>query len=88
VVVTGDGDYTSEQPADGPVRTAYSYGGGRLREVLFLNNRLTGCVPEAQGFLPCIQVLDLSNNRCRGTPSSAAAEVRDIGSSMLSPSIG
>ncbi|XP_039836853.1 leucine-rich repeat extensin-like protein 7 [Panicum virgatum] len=50
----------------GPVPAAYGGYGGRVREVLFLNNNLTGCVPEALGFLPSIQVLDLSYNALSG----------------------
>ncbi|KAI5021620.1 hypothetical protein ZWY2020_058350 [Hordeum vulgare] len=43
-----------------------AYGYGRVRELLFLNTTLTGCVPEALGFLPYIEVLDLSNNLLSG----------------------
>lgn len=57
----------------GAVPAAYEFGagagagaGGRVREVLFLNNNLTGCVPEALGFLPSMQVLDLSYNALSG----------------------
>lgn len=49
-----------------PATYGYGAGGGRVREVLFLNNNLTGCVPEALGFLPSIQVLDLSYNALSG----------------------
>uniref|UniRef100_A0A0D3G436 non-specific serine/threonine protein kinase n=1 Tax=Oryza barthii TaxID=65489 RepID=A0A0D3G436_9ORYZ len=39
---------------------------GRVREVLFLNNKLSGCIPEELGFLPTIEVLDLSYNSLSG----------------------
>jgi hypothetical protein len=50
----------------GPLPASYGYSGGRIREALFLNNNLTGCVPEALGFLPGVQVLDLSRNALTG----------------------
>ncbi|GJN35838.1 hypothetical protein PR202_gb24648 [Eleusine coracana subsp. coracana] len=51
----------------GQLPSTYGYtGGGRVREALFLNNNLTGCVPEALGFMPSIQVLDLSYNALTG----------------------
>ncbi|XP_066363414.1 leucine-rich repeat extensin-like protein 4 [Miscanthus floridulus] len=65
VITLANNRFTGAVPA-----AAYEFGaggaGGRVREVLFLNNNLTGCVPEALGFLPSIQVLDLSYNALSG----------------------
>lgn len=37
-----------------------------LREVLFFNNKLTGCIPEGVGFLTNMEVLDFSFNSLTG----------------------
>lgn len=50
----------------GPVPASFGYTASGLREVLFLNNKLTGCIPEGLGFLSEMEVLDLSFNSLTG----------------------
>lgn len=40
--------------------------GSGIKEVLFINNQLTGCIPEGVGLLSDIEVLDLSHNALSG----------------------
>ncbi|CAN6441348.1 unnamed protein product [Victoria cruziana] len=57
----------------GTLPTDFGYIGSRLREILFLNNELTGCIPEGVGLFTEMVVLDLSYNSLRGElPNSLA----------------
>ncbi|XP_023547250.1 leucine-rich repeat extensin-like protein 7 isoform X2 [Cucurbita pepo subsp. pepo] len=50
----------------GEIPASFGYMGPRLKEILFLNNQLTGCIPEGVGFLTEIEVLDFSSNKLFG----------------------
>ncbi|CAN6456828.1 unnamed protein product [Victoria cruziana] len=50
----------------GNLPTSFGYVGSRLKEILFMNNQLTGCIPEGVGFLSQMVVLDLSYNSLSG----------------------
>ncbi|WOL09296.1 leucine-rich repeat extensin-like protein 4 [Canna indica] len=73
----------------GSIPASFGYMGSSIREVLFLNNMLTGCVPEGVGFLSDVEVLDLSFNSLTGQlPSSLSClsdiEVLNIAHNLLS----
>ncbi|MQM04449.1 hypothetical protein Taro_037252 [Colocasia esculenta] len=73
----------------GPVPASFGYMGSGIKEVLFLNNKLTGCIPEGLGFLSEIEVLDLSFNSLTGhLPSTlsclSSIEVLNIAHNQLS----
>lgn len=50
----------------GNIPFSFGYIGPRLKEILFLNNQLTGCVPQGVGLWQDLQVLDLSHNSLMG----------------------
>ncbi|KAL5728965.1 hypothetical protein ACHQM5_001983 [Ranunculus cassubicifolius] len=50
----------------GDIPTSFGYMGPQLKEVLFLNNQLTGCIPEGVGFLSEMEVMDVSFNSLMG----------------------
>ncbi|KAG9456496.1 hypothetical protein H6P81_001004 [Aristolochia fimbriata] len=50
----------------GNIPTSFGYMGPRIKEILFLNNNLTGCIPEGLGLLSEIELLDVSFNSLSG----------------------
>ncbi|KAI4350771.1 hypothetical protein L6164_005189 [Bauhinia variegata] len=52
--------------------------GSRLREILFLNNQLTGCIPEGVGIFTEMQVLDVSSNSLMGHLPDTLSCLQDI----------
>ncbi|KAK4761130.1 hypothetical protein SAY87_006023 [Trapa incisa] len=61
----------------------------RIKEILFLNNDLTGCIPEAVGFFSEVKVFDVSYNSLTGhLPDSISCleqiEVLNLGHNQLS----
>ncbi|PSS20833.1 Leucine-rich repeat extensin-like protein [Actinidia chinensis var. chinensis] len=73
----------------GEIPFSFGYMGPRLKEILFLNNQLTGCVPEGVGLWQDLQVLDLSFNSLFGhLPDSISCltevEVLNFGHNKLS----
>ncbi|XP_057467240.1 leucine-rich repeat extensin-like protein 7 [Actinidia eriantha] len=71
----------------------FSFGtiGPRLKEILFINNQLTGCIPEGIGLWQDLQVLDVSFNSLMGQlPNSLSClteiEVLNLGHNKLSGS--
>ncbi|KAF3494264.1 hypothetical protein DY000_02057351 [Brassica cretica] len=50
----------------GEIPTSFGISGSKLKEVLFLNNQLTGCIPESVGLFSDIEVLDVSFNSLMG----------------------
>ncbi|POO00572.1 LRR domain containing protein [Trema orientale] len=70
----------------------FSFGfmsGSKLKEILFLNNQLTGCIPEGVGIFTDIQVLDVSFNSLMGhLPDTMSClqeiEVLNLGHNKLS----
>uniref|UniRef100_A0A5B7ATS8 Cell wall hydroxyproline-rich glycoprotein n=1 Tax=Davidia involucrata TaxID=16924 RepID=A0A5B7ATS8_DAVIN len=51
---------------NGEIPFSFGYMGPRLKEILFLNNQLTGCIPEGVGLWQDLQVLDVSFNSLLG----------------------
>lgn len=50
----------------GSIPPSFAYMGPGIKEILFLNNHLTGCIPEGVGFLTEMEVLDVSHNSLTG----------------------
>ncbi|KAA8534899.1 hypothetical protein F0562_029885 [Nyssa sinensis] len=50
----------------GNIPFSFGYMGSGLKEILFLNNQLTGCIPEGIGLWQDLQVLDVSFNSFMG----------------------
>ncbi|XP_068652909.1 leucine-rich repeat extensin-like protein 6 [Aristolochia californica] len=50
----------------GSIPASFGYMGPRIKEILFLNNKLTGCIPEGVGLLSEIELLDVSFNSLSG----------------------
>ncbi|RVW38252.1 Leucine-rich repeat extensin-like protein 4 [Vitis vinifera] len=50
----------------GNIPTSFAYMNPKLKEILFLNNQLTGCIPEGVGMWDGMEVLDLSHNSLMG----------------------
>lgn len=50
----------------GQIPFSLGYMGPRLKEILFLNNQLSGCIPEGVGIFQDLEVLDLSSNSLMG----------------------
>ncbi|CAH2077607.1 unnamed protein product [Thlaspi arvense] len=50
----------------GEIPTSFGLTGSRVREVLLLNNQLTGCIPESVGMFSEIEVFDVSYNSLMG----------------------
>ncbi|KAG2241647.1 hypothetical protein Bca4012_015372 [Brassica carinata] len=50
----------------GEIPTSFGLTGSRVREVLLLNNQLTGCIPESIGMFSEIEVFDVSYNSLMG----------------------
>ncbi|XP_010267100.1 PREDICTED: leucine-rich repeat extensin-like protein 4 [Nelumbo nucifera] len=73
----------------GNIPPSFGYMGTALKEVLFLNNQLTGCIPEGVGFLTQVEVMDVSFNSLTGhLPDSISClneiEVLNIAHNQLS----
>ncbi|CAK9152789.1 unnamed protein product [Ilex paraguariensis] len=74
----------------GDIPISFGYiGGPRVKEILFLNNQLTGCIPEGIGGWTDLQVLDVSFNSLMGhLPNSISClngiEVINFEHNMLS----
>ncbi|XP_041006878.1 leucine-rich repeat extensin-like protein 4 [Juglans microcarpa x Juglans regia] len=50
----------------GNIPISLGFMGSKLKEILFLNNQLTGCIPEGVGLFTGMQVLDVSFNSLMG----------------------
>ncbi|KAL2479926.1 Leucine-rich repeat (LRR) family protein [Abeliophyllum distichum] len=73
----------------GNIPFSLGYIGSRVREILFLNNQLTGCIPEGVGLWSDLQVLDVSSNSLMGhLPDSISClsqiEVLNLANNKLS----
>ncbi|URE18604.1 Leucine rich repeat N-terminal domain [Musa troglodytarum] len=62
----------------GSIPASFGHAGPGIREALFLNNELTGCIPEGIGFLSDVEVLDLSFNSLTGHLPSSLSCLSDI----------
>ena len=52
--------------------------GSKIKEILFLNNQLTGCIPEGVGLFTEMQVLDVSFNALMGHLPDTISCLQDI----------
>ncbi|KAJ7969513.1 Leucine-rich repeat family protein / extensin family protein [Quillaja saponaria] len=52
--------------------------GSKLKEILFLNNQLTGCIPEEVGLFTEMQVLDVSYNSLMGHLPDTISCMQDV----------
>ncbi|KAF7143602.1 hypothetical protein RHSIM_Rhsim05G0028400 [Rhododendron simsii] len=52
--------------------------GPRLKEILFINNQLTGCIPEGTGFWQDLRVLDVSRHSLSGHLPVSISCLNDI----------
>ncbi|XP_022882509.1 leucine-rich repeat extensin-like protein 4 [Olea europaea var. sylvestris] len=73
----------------GNIPFSLGYVGSRVKEILFLNNQLTGCIPEGVGLWSDLQVLDVSSNSLMGhLPDSISClsqiEVLNLANNKLS----
>ncbi|XP_061371271.1 leucine-rich repeat extensin-like protein 6 [Gastrolobium bilobum] len=50
----------------GNIPASFGFMGSKIKEILFLNNQLTGCIPEGVGLFTEMQVLDVSYNALMG----------------------
>lgn len=50
----------------GNIPASFGFMGSKIKEILFLNNQLTGCIPEGVGLFTEMQVLDVSFNALMG----------------------
>ncbi|XP_059432394.1 leucine-rich repeat extensin-like protein 6 [Corylus avellana] len=50
----------------GNIPASFGFMGSKLKEILFLNNQLTGCIPQGVGLFTEMQVLDVSFNSLMG----------------------
>ncbi|KAF1886346.1 hypothetical protein Lal_00045578 [Lupinus albus] len=50
----------------GNIPASFGFIGSKVKEILFLNNQLTGCIPEGVGLFTEMQVLDVSFNSLMG----------------------
>ncbi|KAL5079841.1 hypothetical protein RYX36_008262 [Vicia faba] len=50
----------------GNIPASFGFMGSKIKEILFLNNQLTGCVPEGVGLFTEMEVLDVSFNSLMG----------------------
>ncbi|KAL6331026.1 hypothetical protein AAG906_009454 [Vitis piasezkii] len=76
----------------GNIPTSFAYMNPKLKEILFLNNQLTGCIPEGVGMWDGMEVLDLSHNSLMGhLPNSISCleeiEVLNLAHNKLSGSL-
>lgn len=73
----------------GSIPFSLGYMGPRIKEILFLNNQLNGCIPEGVGLWTDLQVLDVSFNTLMGhLPDTLSClsdiEVLNLGHNKLS----
>lgn len=73
----------------GNIPTSFGFMGSKLKEILFLNNQLTGCIPQGVGLFTEMQVLDVSFNSLMGhLPDTISCleeiEVLNLGHNKLS----
>ncbi|KAJ7973759.1 Leucine-rich repeat family protein / extensin family protein [Quillaja saponaria] len=62
----------------GNIPTSFGFMGSQLKEILFLNNQLTGCIPEGVGLFTEMQVLDVSFNSLMGHLPDTISCLQDI----------
>ncbi|XP_057761484.1 leucine-rich repeat extensin-like protein 4 [Arachis stenosperma] len=62
----------------GNIPASFGFMGSKLKEILFLNNQLTGCIPEGVGLFTEIQVLDVSYNTLMGHVPDTLSCLQDI----------
>ncbi|KAG9136347.1 hypothetical protein Leryth_022661 [Lithospermum erythrorhizon] len=62
----------------GDIPFSMSYMGPSIKEILFLNNQLTGCIPQGIGLWDNLQVLDLSSNSLMGHLPDTISCLSDI----------
>nr|GME03446.1 leucine-rich repeat extensin-like protein 4 [Ipomoea batatas] len=62
----------------GEIPFSLRYMGSRAKEILFLNNQLTGCIPEGIGMWADLQVLDVSYNSLMGHLPDSISCLGDI----------
>lgn len=62
----------------GQIPFSFGFMGSKLKEILFLNNQLTGCIPEGVGLFTDIQVLDVSFNSLQGHLPDTISCLQDI----------
>ncbi|KAM0969717.1 hypothetical protein FF1_017933 [Malus domestica] len=60
VINFANNQFTGNLPA------SFGFMGTKLKEILFLNNRLTGCIPEGVGIFTDVKVFDASHNSLMG----------------------
>ncbi|KAG6479122.1 hypothetical protein ZIOFF_062583 [Zingiber officinale] len=75
VITLANNHFSGDIP---PTFGSYMINYSGVRELLLLNNDLTGCIPDAVGFLGAIQVLDLSFNSLSGHVPSSVSCLADI----------
>ncbi|XP_059634879.1 leucine-rich repeat extensin-like protein 6 [Cornus florida] len=63
---------------NGEIPFSFGYMGPRLKEILFLNNQLTGCIPEGVGLWQDLQVFDVSFNSLMGHLPDSISCLGDI----------
>ncbi|KAJ1387885.1 Leucine-rich repeat [Sesbania bispinosa] len=57
---------------------SFGFMGSKIKEILFLNNQLTGCIPEGVGLFTEMQVLDVSFNALMGHLPDTLSCLQDI----------
>lgn len=62
----------------GDIPISFAYSSPRLREILFLNNQLTGCIPQGIGLWSDLQVFDASFNSLMGHLPDSVSCLEDI----------
>ncbi|GAA0170255.1 hypothetical protein LIER_24556 [Lithospermum erythrorhizon] len=62
----------------GDIPFSMSYMSPSIKEILFLNNQLTGCIPQGIGLWNNLQVLDVSSNSLMGHLPDSIACLSDI----------
>ncbi|KAE9587915.1 hypothetical protein Lal_00002881 [Lupinus albus] len=62
----------------GNIPASFGFMGSKLKEILFLNNQLTGCIPEGVGLFTEMQVLDVSFNSLMGHVPDTLSCLQDI----------
>nr|XP_043622511.1 leucine-rich repeat extensin-like protein 4 [Erigeron canadensis] len=62
----------------GDIPISFGYSSPRLKEILFLNNQLTGCIPQGIGLWSDLQVFDASFNSLMGHLPDSVSCLEDI----------
>lgn len=62
----------------GNIPASLGFMGSKIKEILFLNNQLTGCIPEGVGLFTEMQVLDVSFNSLMGHLPDTISCLQDI----------